>query len=272
MWLQIIVLKLLVVPIITYCNVYSESVGIFSQLFLPVPSVPVNLTVDSLNSTAINISWSEPADPNGILLHYNVYLEEEADGILMVLEMRRVQAIQGVKSYSLPIYDLFAFTLYGIQVSAETRIGEGPRTEVEFVTDPDSASPPSFVSVEPLNSTAIQLSWGYPDTPRGNITGYTIFHNTSTNDVTTTMSQFNLTLSPINDRSNQTHVIAGLTPFTYYQFRVGAFAETEEETHYGLPSDPVVARTDEDSKTSIPASMYIYLCACIGISPPFFNS
>ena len=191
----------------------------------------------------------------------------------MELQMRRVQAIQGVSSYSLPIYDLLAFTLYGIQVSAETRIGEGPRTGVEFVTtDPDSASPPSFVSFETLNSTAIQLSWGYPDIPRGNITGYTIFHNISTNEITSNMSQFNLTLSPINDRSNQTHVIAGLSPFTYYEFRVGAFAETEEETHYGLPSDPVVARTDEDSKTSMLSSMYIFLCACIGISPPPFNS
>ena len=169
-----------------------------------------------------------------------------------MLETREVQAIRGVSSYSLPIYDLLAFTRYGIQVSAETRIGEGTETAVEFVTtDPDSASPPSFVSVETLNSNAIELSWGYPDTPRGNITGYTIFHNI------TSMGQFNLTLSPINDRSDQTYVIPGLLPFTYYEFRVGAFAETEEEIHYGLPSDPVVTRTDEDSKKSMLPSMCV---------------
>lgn len=185
---------------------------------------------------------------------------EEADGNFTVLETREVQAIQGVSSYSLPIYNLLAFTLYGIQVSAETRIGEGPQTDLEFVTtDPDSASPPSFVSFVVLSSTAIQLSWGYPDIPRGNITGYTIFHNIIVNNITTTISQFNLTLSPINDRSNQTYIFANLLPFTYYEFRVGAFAETEEEIHYGLPSDPVVARTDEDSKKSMLPSMWVHI-------------
>lgn len=161
----------------------------------------------------------------------------------MLRDTRQVPAIQGVNSYSLTIYDLFAFTLYAIQVSAETHIGEGTRTDVEFVTtDPDSASPPSFVSAEALSPTVIQLSWGYPEIPRGNITGYTIFHNITTD------SQFNLTLSRVNDISNQTHVIGGLLPFTYYGFRVAAFAVTEGETHFGLPSDPVVELTDEDSE------------------------
>ena len=135
-----------------------------------------------------------------------------------------------------------AFILYRIEVSAETRIGEGPSTDVFETTDPDSASPPSFVSAVTLNSTAIELSWGYPDIPRGNITGYIIY-----NDVTSD-GELNLTLLSMNDMRNQSSVFSGLMPFTNYEFRVAAFAVTEIVTHFGMPSEPEVARTDEDCK------------------------
>lgn len=169
--------------------------------------------------------------------------------------MNEVDVIQGVSSYSLSLYNLSSFTLYGIYVSAETRIGEGDMTEVLFVTtDPDSASPPSFVSAEVLNSTAIQLFWGYPEIPRGNITGYIIYHNVTN---AASVDQLNSTLSLMNDMSNQTHIFTNLSPFTFYWFRVGAFAVTEEETHLGTPSDLLVDRTHEDRKTLSDLCAYI---------------
>ena len=135
-----------------------------------------------------------------------------------------------------------AFVLYRIEVSAETRIGEGPSTDVFETTDPDSASPPSFVLAETLSSTVIELSWGYPDIPRGNITGYIIYNDE------TSGGELNLTLPFMNDMRNQTYVFSGLMPFTNYEFRVAGFAVTEIVTHFGMPSEPVVARTDEDRK------------------------
>ena len=128
-------------------------------------------------------------------------------------------------------------------MSAETRIGEGPSTDVFETTDPDSASPPSFVSAETLNSTAIELSWGYPDIPQGNITGYIIYNNL------TSGGELNLTYPVMNDMEEQTYVFSGLMPFTNYQFRVTAFAVTDTIIHFGIPSEPKTERTDEDRKT-----------------------
>ena len=142
-----------------------------------------------------------------------------------------------------------AFVLYRIEVSAVTRIGEGSSTDVFVTTDPDSASLPSFVSAETLTSTAIELSWGYPDIPRGNITGYIVYHDV------TSGGELNLTLPFMNDMRNQTYVFSGLMVFTNYEFRVAAFAVTEIVTHFGMPSEPVVARTFEDRKI-------IRLCVC----------
>ena len=215
----------------------------------------------TINSTLINITWSPPADANGILLRYNVYLEEEADGQLILNEMFVVSAIPEMSSYSLLVPDLAAFTLYGIQVAAETRVGEGERTAVVFVTtDPDGASPPTFVEVQVLNSTAVELSWGYPEIPRGNITGYIIYHNISFEGG----NQVNLTLPFMNDMSNQSLVFGQLSPFTYYEFRVGAFTVTLEQIHFGTPSEPpVVERTDEDRKTAFLCNNIYYILSLL---------
>ena len=134
-------------------------------------------------------------------------------------------------------------------MSAVTRIGEGPCTDVFETTDPGSASAPSFVIAETLNSTTIVLLWGYPDIPQGNITGYIIYHDVTSN------AELTLTLSVMNDMGDQTYVFSSLMPFTNYQFRVAAFAVTEIVTHFGMPSEPVVARTDEDRKM-------FRLCVC----------
>ena len=220
------------------CNKHLHCTLLISS----VPSAPLDLTVTDTGPTSINITWSAPANANGILLRYYVDLEEETGGQLVLLETFEVSADPQKMSYSFSITNLAEFMLYRIEVSAATRIGEGARTGVFVATDPDSASPPSFVSTETLNSTALELSWGYPEIPRGNITGYTIYHNITFD------GELNVTLPFMDDMRNQSLVFSDSMPFTYYEFRVAAFAVTETITHFGRPSDPVVERTDEDRK------------------------
>ena len=153
----------------------------------------------------------------------------------MLIRTFEVPADPQIMSYSFSITNLTAFMLYRIKVSAATRIGEGARTGVFEMTDPDSASPPSFISAKTLNSTVIKLSWGYPEIPRGNIAGYIIYHNNM---------NFSVILPFMDDMRNQSRVFSDLLPFMYYEFSVAAFSET----HVGMRSDPVVARTDEYCK------------------------
>ena len=215
-----------------------------SPLSVLGPSAPQNLVVEETGPTSIMASWSSPASPNGILLHFNIYLEREGDQQFDMIETRLVPAVEGIDDYNTSFDNLTAFTLYRVEVSAETRIGEGPRVSDLVNTDPDSASPPTNVVVETINSTAIRVSWGYPEVPRGNITGYTIFTNATEN------GQLNVTLERVNDVSDQMHVFGGLEPFTYYTFRVAAFAVTPEQTHIGQPSEPIMRETEQDSKAT----------------------
>lgn len=160
-----------------------------------------------------------------------------------------VDAISGVNSYTITLTSLTEFSRYRIQLTAATVIGPSERTTPMFVeTDPDSASPPRFVFVSTLNSTSVQLSWGYPTNPRGNISGYIIQHNATTNG---SFEMINFTLSVLNNRSDQFYLFGGLRPFTSYSFQVAAysFSNDFEQLHMGLYNEPAaVNRTNEAGK------------------------
>ena len=104
-------------------------------------------------------------------------------------------------------------------------------------------SPPSFVLAETLNSTAILLTWSYPETLLPDINGSIVYHNV------TSEGQTNVDLSVINNMRNQSYVFLHLMPFTYYEFSVSSFSVFEKvETICSKPSRPAVARTDNDCK------------------------
>ena len=163
-----------------------------------------------------------------------------------------VDAISGVNNYTTTLTNLIEFSRYRIEITAATAVGESKRTmSVFFETDPDSASPPRFVFVATLNSTAVRLSWGYPTNPRGNISGYFIEHNATT---TGSIDMINTTLSVLNDQSDQFYLFGGLRPFTSYSFQVAAysFSNDFEQLHMGLYNEPpAVNRTNEAGKFMI---------------------
>ena len=101
-----------------------------------------------------------------------------------------------------------------------------------------------------LNSTAAELSWQYPELPNGDLRGYSILYSSVSNN---DMMILNITLNTIDDTSNQTTTVLGLTPFTYYGFRVRAFSfgdqnERPDFVHVGIATDEVIVRTDEDGE------------------------
>ena len=112
-----------------------------------------------------------------------------------------------------------------------------------------SSSPQNF-TVDVLNSTAVEISWSYPDSPNGEIQGYTILYAEYPDDM---QILINITLYMIDDTSDQSYIIFDLLPFTQYSFRVRAFSlddenETLNFTHIGVASDEMIVRTDEDGK------------------------
>ena len=109
------------------------------------------------------------------------------------------------------------------------------------------ASPPQNFTVEVVNSTAVEISWSYPESTNGKIQGYTILYAEFPDDMEILI---NITLNMIDDSSDQSYVVLDLLPFTQYSFRVRAFSLDDENyfTHIGIASDEIIIRTDEDGK------------------------
>ena len=118
-------------------------------------------------------------------------------------------------------------------------------------------SPPQNFAVVILNSTSVELSFEYPDSPNGDIQGYTILYA----EVSVAEKIIvNVTLDTINDASDQTVVVTGLVPFTEYSFRVRAFSYSAQNkqpsiAYIGVVTNEIIVRTAEDGKICITSSI-----------------
>ena len=223
-----------------------------------------------INSTSVNVTWSIPTVTNGVIVNYMVYYAVEDNGVFLNELTVEVEAIQGASMQSIVLHNLTEFTSYRISVTASTNIGEGNRsTSASVTTDPDSASPPSFVDVMVINSTAILITWGYPVTPSGIIQGYIIQYGAANGnlmlDPDTILTLFNHTLVPVNDMTNQSVAIESLKPFTHYVFEVAAYAFSDDgdpfRIHEGVFSPPTAAvQTGQAGKLVCESHFSIHSC------------
>ena len=247
---------------ISFASIPSfKSLCFFMSLHI-VPGPPDGFNAEPTSSTSISASWNVPTVPNGIILRYNLYFSEERNQESKIV----VQALPNTKFYIQVVEQRQAFTNYNLSVSAETRIGEGDRSNIVMVrTDPGVSSPPNSVSAKVLNSSAITLSWGYPTNPRGLILGYLIATNATEGE------EINTTLASANDMTSQSFTFVSLLPFTYYSFEVAAYSFSAENTILvGTYSDLVIQRTNEDGKVRYSIELFdvhflyksIYISSC----------
>ena len=98
----------------------------FVYLF-PVPDGLRLPNVTVLNSTAVHVTWEEPALPNGIILGYE--LRQRAVGGETVV-------FRGIH-FTLTVTDLSPFTVYEYRVNARTIAGSGfsPWAQVQTFED-----------------------------------------------------------------------------------------------------------------------------------------
>lgn len=55
-------------------NIVSNCLSMQINLPLSVPMRLLEPSVDVLDSTSLSISWSEPLEPNGIIINYTIFL------------------------------------------------------------------------------------------------------------------------------------------------------------------------------------------------------
>ncbi|GFO50464.1 usherin, partial [Plakobranchus ocellatus] len=153
-----------------------------------------------ISASAIEIVWSSPARPNGVIESYDV----RRDGRLIYTDSLVSNAAVSEMSYT--DYNLEAGEEYSYTIIARNRKGsvESPSAKaVTYSASPSGLAPPTL---RPLTSSSIQADWLPPASPNGMLLNYTLFEGQV------------LVYSGSSDTLSYT--VPGLEAYTEYSFRV----------------------------------------------------
>ncbi|KAK3721659.1 hypothetical protein QZH41_003681 [Actinostola sp. cb2023] len=158
------------------------------------PRVVDSPAVTSLDAYRLNVTWSKPAQPNGIIQYYLVH----RNGTI---------SYQGNDLYFVDIgrdpYTVYSYTITvcsggGCTMSKHT----SQRTDEAA---PAQVSPPTL---EALSAIAIRITWSLPIKPNGIITGYKLYEST--------------TLNLLYSGKDQRFTVSARKPYTKYTFHIEA--------------------------------------------------
>ncbi|XP_036111579.1 receptor-type tyrosine-protein phosphatase F isoform X10 [Molossus molossus] len=204
-----------------------------------VPAQPADFQAEAESDTRVQLSWLLP--PQERIIKYElVYWAAEDEG-----QQHKV-TFDPTSSYTLE--DLKPDTLYHFQLAARSEMGVGvftPTVEARTAQSMPSG-PPRKVEVEPLNSTAVHVSWKLPvpSKQHGQIRGYQVTYVRLENgeprgppiiqDVMLAEAQW----QPEESEDYET-TISGLTPDTTYSVTVAAYTTKGD----GARSKPKIVMT-----------------------------
>jgi hypothetical protein len=221
---------------ITVLALSDKGVGESSQITIltdeDVPGPSTNVTLLTINSSSLLLSWLPPSAPNGIITGYTItytlqtlyaqYLQQSFNTI-------NVTAFES----NLTLTDLHAFAGYDVTVRAETRVGLGEavvRTGVTLGSFPSGGV--VNLTAMAVNSTSVNVSWLPPSLSdwNGILTSYNISYTTNVvttarNFLTIRPSDFNnvndpRSLSVLDGFDREFVIISNLHEFVRYEFNV----------------------------------------------------
>ncbi|XP_032970985.1 receptor-type tyrosine-protein phosphatase F isoform X22 [Rhinolophus ferrumequinum] len=195
-----------------------------------VPAQPADFQAEVESDTRIQLSWLLP--PQERIVKYElVYWAAEDEG-----QQRKV-TFDPTSSYTLE--DLKPDTLYHFQLAARSEIGVGvftPTIEARTAQSMPSG-PPRKVEVEPLNSTAVHVSWKLPvpSKQHGQIRGYQVTYVRLENGE----PRGPPVIQDVMLAEAQETTISSLTPETTYSITVAAYTTKGD----GARSKPKIVTT-----------------------------
>ncbi|KAM5247985.1 receptor-type tyrosine-protein phosphatase F isoform 3-T3 [Ctenodactylus gundi] len=204
-----------------------------------VPAQPADFQAEPESDTRIQLSWLLP--PQERITKYElVYWAAEDEG------QKHKVTFNPTSSYTLE--DLKPDTLYGFQLAARSDVGVGvftPTIEARTAQSMPSG-PPRKVEVEPLNSTAVHVSWKLPVSSKqhGQIRGYQVTYVRLENDeprgppIIQDVMLSEAQWRPEESEDYET-TIGGLTPETTYSITVAAYTTKGD----GARSKPKIVTT-----------------------------
>ncbi|KAG9484595.1 hypothetical protein GDO78_010137 [Eleutherodactylus coqui] len=116
--------------------------------------------VELINSTAVRVIWSSPANPNGLVTEYSIYVND------------KVYETDSATPYVCVVGGLAPYTVYSIQVKVCTTYSciKSDATQVATVEGaPNKVPPPRIANV---TSRSVEIHWFPPEDPNGIVLGY----------------------------------------------------------------------------------------------------
>nr|DBA31022.1 TPA: hypothetical protein GDO54_006937 [Pyxicephalus adspersus] len=136
-----------------------------------IPGPPDNLAGERVGSAGILLSWSIPRNTNGKIVAYSVIYRE----VCPWMQSSYTQVQTTPDSLEVLLTSLTPGTTYEIKVAAENSAGVGSYSD-SFLFNTAESAPGKVVNltVEALNSSAVNLTWFLPRQPHGKITSFKI--------------------------------------------------------------------------------------------------
>ncbi|XP_035874530.1 phosphatidylinositol phosphatase PTPRQ [Phyllostomus discolor] len=212
-------------------NKSSDIVQVYTDQ--DIPEGPVgNLTYESISSTAINVSWGPPSQPNGVVFYY----------VSLSLQQTPRHVRPPLVTYETSMYfdNLEKYTDYILKITPSTEKGfsDTYTAQLHIKTEEDvPETSPIINTFKNLSSTSVLLSWDPPVKPNGAIISY------------------DLTLQGPNENysfttSDNYIILEELSPFTLYSIFAAA------RTMKGLgPSSILFFYTDESVPLAPPQNL-----------------
>ncbi|XP_065347787.1 cell adhesion molecule Dscam2-like isoform X4 [Cloeon dipterum] len=227
-------------------NEYGSDTQTYQLMVQEPPSFPRNLHITEQTSRSIVLSWSSNTDVNIPITSYVLQYKESND---VWNELNAQQIIAGDKTTA-AVEGLKPATMYQFRLYAENQLGASEPSDIlhGMTSGEKPAGPPLQVSVEPVSSTQLRVTWQPPNKElwNGDILGYNIGFRKSLHG--SQEADYNYTRVSISGDMPGDFRLTNLEKFTKYSVVVQAMNSIGE----GPNSDPFSALTLEDVPSGPP--------------------
>ncbi|TMW42949.1 hypothetical protein DOY81_011971, partial [Sarcophaga bullata] len=224
-------------------NLYGNDQQLVQLQVQEPPQPPSVLEAAMISSRSVNLKWQPKTQNSGDVSKYIVEYKE-MDATTFMDQWQHME-VKDPPSYNALIENLKPATRYAFRVIAEGTAGRSaPSQELVIRTEPQRpAGPPLSLSVRPLSSTELLVSWIAPlaELRHGDIQGYNVGYKLAS----TGNTAYNFTsVSGDGEAGSGELLLTNLQKFARYNVVVQAFNQVGP----GPLSEPASAQTMEDGK------------------------
>ncbi|XP_046721007.1 phosphatidylinositol phosphatase PTPRQ-like isoform X2 [Silurus meridionalis] len=201
-------------------------------------SPPYDLAYDSISSSEVNVSWSPPLVPNGVILYYSVEYWNTTHTLNITTH-----------TSSVLLSNLRKYARYRLSVQAATRVGLGNHSSetLNITTLEDVPNGPVHnLSAQLYGSTAVVISWDPPLEPNGRV-----FYQLNLQEAGITHPSVNRTENQTIDRTttDTIHLFTKLRKYFPYVLQVTPATSAGSALEH---TSVLHLRTDDDVPSSAP--------------------